>query len=1177
VRPRLARFAHAFAALAVLLLPALSVGVAPATAETERERQLERERQRETQVQSALPIGGVTVQGAGVTLLGTATINFTELARREGMGWVPKPPVRTLIGNEWEAEPAEPVTQVGAAALATPPPFVPFVASPSPGSSFKGLDDIPMVDSSYIVIPPDVSGAVGLTRTFEGHNNNYRVLDKSDGSVIATVGTATFWNPIVANKALLSELTDPRTVYDPIQNRWIVCMQTVNSSGLVLIGVSQSPDPAGSWFLYAFGNLAGGPGYLIDFPNLGFNKNWISVAINRYSTGGAFQRGITIVANYAQARAGTLSAATIFTQPSGTHFCSSPSLTYSATEDTLFVVTHLSSAGGTYTVDIITGTPTTPVYTVGSALTRTGGGWAQPSGNLLPQSGPVLGSSSCGATPCAIEAQDSQVRSAPVYRGGFIYYSQTVGLPASGLTHTAVQWTKITPSTTAAFADGGRIEDATATSTNGGKWYAFPHIAVNSVGDFIVGYTQYSSAQHPSAGYSYHDHTDGVGTIRDAFIYKPGEDYYHKDFGGGRNRWGDFSQASVDPSDDRSLWVLQEYAKGRVNTDDGTTGGNGSRWSTWWANVAGPQPTVSLATGPMLEEGSSGPTPFNFTVNLSTAYSLPVTVSYHTNDGSATVANNDYTAASGSLVIPAGATSGTITVNVTGDTQFEPNETFTLTITGATNGTLGSPLVATATIENDDPTTFVITASAGAGGSINPSGSVNVLQGLDQSFTITPTACHHVANVLVDGSSVGAVTSYNFTNVQANHTIAASFAVDGPYKVSASAGTGGTVTPSGSIAVACGETLLVAIAPLDKCHLIANVVVDGSSVGAVTSYQFADVHANHTLAASFTALGPFTISASAGPGGSVSPSGPISVACGDTQTVLITPASSCQVISDVKVDNISVGAVSSYKFSDVQANHTIAATFAATNLSLSSTHVNASCTGVSDGSINLTITGGVPGFTKSWSNGATTEDLSGLAAGIYTVTVTDSRGCQASLSDTIAVPAYVIAASAGANGTISPSGSVSVPCGTNATFNFTPAAGYAVDQVVVDGGNVTPAPSYTFTGVTTGHTINVTFAPAALAVEDGPAQFALGRVVPNPMFGSMRVQYGVATECAVRLSILDVQGRELTVLASGVQLAGWHFAGWNGAGARGRAPAGLYFLRLQASGHTFTQRFVLTR
>ncbi len=50
--------------------------------------------------------------------------------------------------------------------------------------------------------------------------------------------------------------------------------------------------------------------------------------------------------------------------------------------------------------------------------------------------------------------------------------------------------------------------------------------------------------------------------------------------------------------------------------------------------------------------------------------------------------------------------------------------------------------------------------------------------GANQSFTITPAANYHVADVTVDGSSVGAVSSYDFTNVTENHTIAASFAIN---------------------------------------------------------------------------------------------------------------------------------------------------------------------------------------------------------------------------------------------------------------------------------------------------------------------------------------------------------------------------------------------------------------
>ncbi|MGA3008474.1 MAG: chitobiase/beta-hexosaminidase C-terminal domain-containing protein [Opitutaceae bacterium] len=69
---------------------------------------------------------------------------------------------------------------------------------------------------------------------------------------------------------------------------------------------------------------------------------------------------------------------------------------------------------------------------------------------------------------------------------------------------------------------------------------------------------------------------------------------------------------------------------------------------------------------------------------------------------------------------------------------------------------------------------YTITASAGAGGSISPLGAVSVAQGASQSYTITPGS-GDAASVTVDGASVGAVTSYTFSNVQANHTINAAF------------------------------------------------------------------------------------------------------------------------------------------------------------------------------------------------------------------------------------------------------------------------------------------------------------------------------------------------------------------------------------------------------------------
>jgi PKD repeat protein len=74
--------------------------------------------------------------------------------------------------------------------------------------------------------------------------------------------------------------------------------------------------------------------------------------------------------------------------------------------------------------------------------------------------------------------------------------------------------------------------------------------------------------------------------------------------------------------------------------------------------------------------------------------------------------------------------------------------------------------------------TYTITPSAGANGAISPSGVVSGIDGANQTFNITPNAGYHIADVLVDGSSVGTNSTYTFTNVQANHTINASFAAN---------------------------------------------------------------------------------------------------------------------------------------------------------------------------------------------------------------------------------------------------------------------------------------------------------------------------------------------------------------------------------------------------------------
>jgi large repetitive protein len=150
-------------------------------------------------------------------------------------------------------------------------------------------------------------------------------------------------------------------------------------------------------------------------------------------------------------------------------------------------------------------------------------------------------------------------------------------------------------------------------------------------------------------------------------------------------------------------------------------------------------PTVSIDDR-TAAEGNSGTSNFTFTVTLSAASNLPVTVNYATANGTAT-APSDYTAQpSGSVSIPAGSTTATIDVVVVGDTANETDETFTVTLTGATNATVSPDNVGTGTITNDDGLPALTindqTTAEGASATTNATFTVTLTPGSGRTVTV---------------------------------------------------------------------------------------------------------------------------------------------------------------------------------------------------------------------------------------------------------------------------------------------------------------------------------------------------------------------------------------------------------------------------------------------------------
>ncbi len=149
---------------------------------------------------------------------------------------------------------------------------------------------------------------------------------------------------------------------------------------------------------------------------------------------------------------------------------------------------------------------------------------------------------------------------------------------------------------------------------------------------------------------------------------------------------------------------------------------------------------------------------------------------------------------------------------------------------------------------------YIIKATAGEDGAIDPSGEVEVIHGADVSFDITPIPGHFIEDVMVNEESVGPVESYTFYDVSEDgQTIHAEFDIF-TYEVSITAEGNGSVNPEGVVIVNHGEPLLIQLTP-DEDHHVADILIDGESVGAYEEY----ILTNITASVDFHAIFEFSV------------------------------------------------------------------------------------------------------------------------------------------------------------------------------------------------------------------------------------------------------------------------------------------------------------------------------
>ena len=401
---------------------------------------------------------------------------------------------------------------------------------------------------------------------------------------------------------------------------------------------------------------------------------------------------------------------------------------------------------------------------------------------------------------------------------------------------------------------------------------------------------------------------------------------------------------------------------------------------------------------------------------------------------------------------------------------------------------------------------YTITSTAGANGSIAPNGVVSVVQGNGTNFVVTPGAHYHVSDVVVDGASVGTTNVWSFANVTSNHAIDAQFAID-QYTLTV-VSQHGTPTPAAGLwAIAYGTALTNTVTASEIAGMTQYVCTGWTSAGCDPATGSANglvmtLTNDATLAWQWKTQ--FLLTVSAGANGSVTGAG----GWYDSGSVTSVTA----VASNGYWFAGWTGDVSPANTNDNPLIVTLdqARSITATFISLASVPVvdndgGAMAVGATAATLNgnLSSDGGATAAVRiywgptdggtvdiAWSNscdfgvtgvGAFSTNLQFLipnATYYYRCWASNAAGVAWAAASTNfqTLAVYTITATAGANGSIAPSGIVSVAQGDGTNFVITPNAHYHVSDVVVDGTSVGATNAWTCTNVTTNHTIDAQFA-----------------------------------------------------------------------------------------------------
>jgi hypothetical protein len=468
--------------------------------------------------------------------------------------------------------------------MAPDSPHWPLVDQPVPGPLTATNGQTPDLNftgatlSDTGAFPPDSMGAVGPSQFIVAVNGRIRSFNKATGVAdgFLDVDTDFFFSSVMTPPVNDNFTSDPRIRYDRLSGRWFIIMIDVPGTqgslpNRVMLAVSDSGvinnSTTWTYFFFQHDQVGTTPnadtGGFADYPTLGIDANALYIGVNVFGVTGVFANTTAFVVRKSSVLGPGPIVVTAFRGliPSG-------------------------NSGGPYTPQGVDNydPAATEGYFIGVnsrffgrlTLRRVGnpGGTPTLSGNVtitVPVNGGTINVPHLGNTGGAagnLDGLDYRLMAAH-FRKGRLWTSENMavnntGSPSGTDSRLAVRWYElqgIPTGQTPSVVQSGTLYQPSSGNTSDQRCYWMGSVMVSGQGHAALGFSVAGANERVNAGTVGRLVTDPLGALRTPVLYTASSSAYNPVDSGGNpiNRWGDYSYTSLDPSDDMTMWTIQEW------------------------------------------------------------------------------------------------------------------------------------------------------------------------------------------------------------------------------------------------------------------------------------------------------------------------------------------------------------------------------------------------------------------------------------------------------------------------------------------------------------------------------------------------------------------------------------------------------------------------------------------